>query len=55
WIGIGKEDFLYEKNKTLRNLLDEHGYPYTYYESEGGHIWKNWRSYLSRFLLELFK
>ena len=55
WIGIGKEDFLYEKNKTLRHLLDEHGYPYTYYESEGGHIWKNWRSYLSRFLLELFK
>ena len=55
WIGIGKEDFLYEKNKEFRNLLDEHRYPYTYYESEGGHIWKNWRDYLNRFLLGLFK
>lgn len=54
WIGIGKEDFLYEKNKALRAMLDANQYPYTYYESEGGHIWKNWRIYLSRFLTELF-
>lgn len=55
WIAIGKTDFLYQANVEFRTLLDEGNYPYTYYESEGGHTWRNWRIYLSQFLPMLFK
>jgi len=30
------------------------GMKYTYRESEGGHIWRNWRVYLSEFAPQLF-
>lgn len=55
WIAIGKTDFLYKANQEYRKLLDKNGYPYTYYESEEGHIWKNWRIYLSEFVPLLFR
>lgn len=55
WIGIGKEDFLYNQNVELRETLDKNHFPYTYYESEGGHTWKNWRKYLSIFVPQLFQ
>ena len=55
WIAIGKTDFLYKGNEEYRKLLDAKGYKYTYYESEEGHIWKNWRIYLSEFAPLLFK
>lgn len=55
WIAIGKADFLYADNEAFRKQLDEKGYPYTYYESEEGHIWKNWRIYLTEFTPLLFK
>ncbi|MEE3477195.1 MAG: esterase, partial [Candidatus Cryptobacteroides sp.] len=49
-----KTDFLYKQNEELRAKLDAAGYPYTYMETEGGHIWKNWRIYLTEFLPKLF-
>lgn len=55
WIGIGSTDFLYKSNADLRNFLDSKGFKYTYMETEGGHIWRNWRIYLSEFLPKLFK
>jgi enterochelin esterase family protein len=55
WIGIGKTDFLYKSNEEYRKLLDSKGYPYEYYENEDGHIWRNWRIYLSEFVPKLFK
>lgn len=55
WIAIGKKDFLYDDNKAFRAMLDNAGYPYTYRESDGGHIWKNWRIYLTEFLPQLFR
>ena len=55
WIAIGKTDFLYKANEEYRKLLDEKGYPYEYFENEDGHIWKNWRIYLSEFVPRLFK
>lgn len=55
WIAIGKDDFLYEENVAYRALLDKEQYPYSYYESEGGHTWRNWRVYLVEFATQLFK
>ena len=55
YIAIGEKDFLYENNRRYRELLDSKGYPYEYYESGEGHIWRNWRVYLSRFLPKLFR
>ncbi len=55
WIAIGKTDFLYEENADFRRYLDGKGYRYTYYESEDGHIWKNWRIYLTEFAPLLFR
>lgn len=55
WIAIGKTDFLYKQNKDLREYLDKMNYPYEYFENEDGHIWKNWRIYLTKFSQKLFK
>lgn len=55
WIGIGDKDFLYKANEEYRQLLDRNGYQYTYFETPDGHIWKNWRIYLTEFAPKLFK
>lgn len=55
WIGIGKSDFLYQSGADYRARLDKMGMPYTYMETEGGHTWTNWRTYLSDFAPLLFK
>ena len=55
WIGIGRTDFLIKNNNDLRAYLDSKGHKYTYLETEGGHIWRNWRIYLSEFTPLLFK
>jgi enterochelin esterase family protein len=55
WIGIGKTDFLYDANKQYREKLDNLGMEFIYRETEGGHIWKNWRVYLSEFVPLLFQ
>ncbi|MCH7403277.1 esterase [Belliella kenyensis] len=54
WIAIGKTDFLYDANQEFKKLLDGIDMSYTYVESEGGHIWRNWRVYLSQFAPQLF-
>ncbi len=55
WSGIGKTDFLFKNNNDLRAYLDSKNHKYTYLETEGGHIWRNWRIYLSEFVPLLFK
>ena len=55
WIAIGADDFLMQQNTDLRKYLDEKGYPYEYYENDGGHIWRNWRIYLTLFAQKIFK
>lgn len=55
WIAIGNKDFLYEANNQYRKMLDSNNYPYEYFETGDGHIWKNWRIYLTEFAPKLFK
>ena len=55
WIGIGKTDFLFKNNTDLRAYLDSKHHKYTYLETDGGHIWRNWRIYLSEYAPLLFK
>lgn len=55
WIGMGKEDFLYQSGVALRKFLDDNKFKYEYLETEGGHTWPNWRIYLSELAPKLFK
>ncbi|MDR2809934.1 MAG: esterase [Tannerellaceae bacterium] len=55
YIAIGTADFLFDANTDFRKKLDENKYPYTYKETGEGHIWKNWRIYLTDFAPLLFR
>jgi len=55
WIAIGNTDFLIQANTDFRKMLDDNKYPYIYYETGEGHIWKNWRIYLTELAPMLFK
>ena len=55
FIACGNTDFLYQSNKEYMAKLDKAGYPYTYLETGGGHIWRNWRVYLTEYLPLLFQ
>ncbi len=50
WIGIGTDDFLYKDVADYRKKLDALDFPYTYKESDKGHVWTNWRKYLLEFV-----
>lgn len=55
WIAIGKTDFLFNSNADYRKYLDSKKYTYEYLETDGGHIWSNWRIYLTLFAQKIFK
>ena len=55
WIACGKTDGVMVNSLLLKNYCEEKGYPVSFHESEGGHIWRNWREYLTIFAQKLFK
>ncbi len=55
FLACGTSDFLYEGSKTLDATLTKNGLTHTFFESEGGHTWANWRLYLNNFAPLLFK
>ena len=56
WVGVGKDDTgIRATSLKLKEYCEAHGYPMTYYESDGAHIWRNWRVYLTVFAQQLFK
>ncbi len=55
WIGCGKADGIMVNSLKLKDYLESKGYPVTFFESEGGHIWRNWRIYLTEFARQLFR
>ena len=54
WVGCGNTDFLIQANRDFVKKLEDNKYKHTYLENEGGHIWKNWRIYLTEFVPQLF-
>ena len=55
WIACGKTDSVMANSLLLKEYCEEKGYPVSFYESEGGHIWRNWREYLTIFAQKIFK
>lgn len=55
YIAIGNTDFLYKDNMAFKAKLEQKGYPFVYKETDGGHIWRNWRIYLDDFVPRLFR
>jgi len=55
FLACGNTDFLFEAAKTLDATLTKNGLKHTFFISEGGHTWSNWRIYLNTFAPLLFK
>ena len=55
WLACGNTDFLFENANELDAALTANGLEHTYFVSEGGHVWANWRLYLNTFAPLLFK
>ncbi|RYY31470.1 MAG: esterase [Chitinophagaceae bacterium] len=55
WIGVGKEDMLYNVAQDYMKVLDEKKIKYESFISEGGHTWMNCKLYLSTIAQKLFK
>lgn len=55
WMACGKADSLFGDNLAFCRKLDGLGARYTFVETEGGHTWQNWRTYLTQFVPLLFK
>lgn len=54
WIAIGKDDSLYDANVEFSQQLDTNRFRHEFFESKGGHTWRNWRFYLSMFVQKIF-
>ena len=55
WLACGNTDFLFENANELDAALTANDLEHTYFVSEGGHVWANWRLYLNTFAPLLFK
>lgn len=55
WLACGNTDFLFDSANELDSALTENGLEHTYFVTEGGHTWANWRVYLNTFAPLLFK
>ena len=55
WIATGKEDQGRSRTVQTAEMLRKHGFQPAYKESEHGHVWLNWRDYLSEFAPLLFR
>lgn len=55
WIGTGKTDIFHLQSKRFVKKLQQRQIPHLFFETQGGHVWRNWRLYLSEFLQYVFK
>ncbi len=55
WLGVGKEDFLYQQATTFKEYLAAKKLAHKSLITEGGHTWMNARHYLAETLQLFFK
>lgn len=55
WFSTGSEDPVLPRSKSTVELLKKHGFPATFRESGGAHVWPNWRDYLYQTAPLLFR
>jgi len=55
FLACGNADFLFQGSQNLDKTLTEQGLEHTFFVTEGGHTWANWRNYLDTFARLLFK
>lgn len=55
WLATGREDFLIDRSRETVALFQQHGYQPEFLETDGGHTWINWQSYLNQFAPKLFQ
>ncbi len=55
WMGVGREDFLYQNVLTHQEYWDKQGVKYSKLYTDGGHTWMNARHYLIETMKRYFK
>jgi beta-lactamase class A/enterochelin esterase-like enzyme len=55
YIACGKTDSLFPASQQFHEMLDRHQVRNTFVPSEEGHVWRNWRNYLSDLTPQLFR
>ncbi len=55
FLACGTSDFLWDNSVTLDKTMTDCGLEHTFFKSDGGHVWANWRLYLNTFAPLLFK
>ena len=55
WFGAGSTDIAKPNTERLLKVLDAKGVKYTYWLTDRGHNWVNWRRYLNAFAPLLFR
>ncbi len=55
WFACGKQDSLFERSQKFSDMLDARQIKHTFRPSEGAHVYKVWRLYLSEFAPLLFR
>lgn len=53
YVYTGKRDMFHNNAKRFNRRLDKVQAPHEYTESIGGHTWRNWRLYLSDYLIKI--
>ena len=55
WMGVGKQDGFHDGLLAIHQSMEKAGFHHTWVESEGGHVWGEWREYLTEFAPLLFQ
>ena len=55
YIACGKADSLFAASQSMHDLLDKRQVKHVFVASEEGHVWRNWRNYLTDFAPQLFR
>lgn len=55
FVACGDDDFLFKSAQELDEALTANGLEHTFFVTDGGHVWANWRLYLNTFAPLLFK